>query len=380
MGEHDWSQPVAELQPHVAGHGLEILIARAIEHRVGPPVLLSLDGLSDVDPTSLRRLQDLHRRGLARQMLAVAELRLVSQAFASAGLRWAVVKGAVVAHGYYTRPDLRTYSDIDVLVDRSNFAAAVTVLERVGAQVLDQNWDLLCADARGQVHLRLPAGTPLDLHWHLVNRGHEREAVHVRTGPLLERARTVDVGGLAVPTLDGLATLAHLCLHAGLSGGDRLGWLKDVDRATAHLDPDWDALVALAREWRARLLIGLVLRRTHATLGTPVPASVFQRLLPRWTAGPAAALDLSWPIGRRGTGYSPLHLVTTGARDRGWAVSGWSSRLVVGRPLSRVVQAARHDKGTPPSSPEFAIRSGHRDRYFSLVGDDGGVADRARAF
>ena len=61
---------------------------------------------------------------------------------------------------------------------------------------------------------------------------------------LFGRARRVSLDGPEVLTLDPADTLLQLAVHAGLSGGAKLAWLKDIDRAAA--DPD------TARATRAR--------------------------------------------------------------------------------------------------------------------------------
>jgi hypothetical protein len=56
-----------------------------------------------------------------------------------AGVPWLVVKGPALAelHG---APDLRAYSDLDVLVPSAAFGDALAALESAGAAVLARNW------------------------------------------------------------------------------------------------------------------------------------------------------------------------------------------------------------------------------------------------
>jgi hypothetical protein len=137
------------------------------------------------------------------------------------------VKGPALAAVAYRRPDLRAYKDLDLLVPAPVFEDAVRLLEANGIPLLDRNWTLVSHEVRGQLHLQLPMGTVTDLHWHLVNQ--YRDRLRIPMGELFDRSRRVEVGGRPVSVLDPVDGLIHICLHAALSGGERLIWLKDLD-------------------------------------------------------------------------------------------------------------------------------------------------------
>ena len=137
------------------------------------------------------------------------------------------MKGPVLAEHCYPAAELRTYEDLDLLVRPRDFEVTIDALEHAGFDLVDRNWALIRDERRAQLHLRLPMGTIADVHWHLLNRGSVRRAFAVPTDELFARSRTLDVAGTTVSTLGRVDTLLHLCLHATLSGGDRLIWSKD---------------------------------------------------------------------------------------------------------------------------------------------------------
>jgi hypothetical protein len=189
-----------------------------------------------------------------------------------------VVKGPVLAEVVYPRNDLRAYDDVDLVVQRRRFADAISALIGADCDVLDRNWRRIRHEMRGQVHMTAPYGTAVDVHWHLLNRGSVRSAFRVDMDGLFERARHVSLDGPQVLTLDPTDTLLHLALHAGLSGGAKLSWLKDIERAAAVEPIEWEELMRRARAWGAGEVIAVSFRRSHALLDAPIPHEVIETL------------------------------------------------------------------------------------------------------
>jgi hypothetical protein len=245
-------------------------------------------------------------------MRVMWQLAQVAGALAETGAGWAVLKGPVLVEELYDgRPGQRAYADLDLLVEPAAFGDAVQALEELGAEVLDRNWRMLRRDLRGELHYWLPGGTPLDLHWHVINMYRGRMQVHIPD--LVGRSRRVDLGGVEVPTLDAEDGILHLALHAALGGGDRLLWLSDVRRAVATWRPAWETVEARARAWRIGAPVGLILDRSRQVLGADIPPDVARRLLGRRAAGVARWVDrLSpWQYGM-GRVAAPSRLVARG--------------------------------------------------------------------
>lgn len=198
-------------------------------------------------------------------------------------LPWLAFKGPVLTERLHGHPALRGYGDLDVLVPAAALECALSRLERAGARLLVRSWQHVRDHEAGEVTLRLPTGGLLDLHWSLSNRPEHRAAFP--EPDLHGAARSVVVAGRSVRTLGAADTLVHLCLHAVLSGCDRLVWIKDIQLALDADHPGWDALVQRARDWQAGLVVATALDRTAALLGATVP-----RQLPGELAGGAV-----WP-------------------------------------------------------------------------------------
>lgn len=357
----DGDQPTAPDAATVSSAPLADLVERAHAHKL----LFSLrSSLADVDiPPALReRLDGSYFAAVRHQMVAALDLWTLAEALDKVSVPWLLVKGPVVAELLYTTPELRTFVDLDVVVPADRFAEAVAVLERAGAAILDTDWTVLVEEMRGQLHLVMPRGTMVDLHWNLLNRATVRGSFSVSaTEALLTGSRQVTVAGRQVMTLDAATSLVHLCVHAALSGGHRLIWLKDIDRAVVVDRPDWASVVRTARSWRARLAVGAMLARSQAVLGTPVPPAVLNELVP-WPWRPALrVLDRAAPVvGQRG-GLSLLSVSTPALRDRGVRASPRILRAVWNLRRSAVGWSAGRASLDSPAPAD-------REQYLTAVG------------
>ena len=255
------------------------LAQHASRHRVLPFLAAAVRTAElHVSDDAAAALARTHATRTAAHLRVLADLDNVRQALAAQDVPFLVVKGPILSEHLYPSADLRTYEDLDLLVPPGSFERAVGALRGSGSLLLDRNWTLTRADTRGQLHFQLPMGTLADVHWHLLNRENVRDGFAIDTDDLFERSREVGVGGGSVPTLDPVDTLVHVALHAALSGGDRLVWLKDIERAIVVEQPPWDAVIERARAWKAGRSIAITLNRSRRSLGAPVPEDVLDVL------------------------------------------------------------------------------------------------------
>ena len=276
---------------------LDGLAARAIEHGVAGSVYACLGDVEALDERERRGLGAFVLQNRMQHQHVLRDLQYLAGVLEPLGSPWIVVKGPAVAATLYPRADLRNAGDIDVLVGPAQFAAAVELLARAGHPVDDANWPLVRRLTAGQLHVLLPGGTPLDLHWHLLFTAAERERYPLTTAELLARRRTVDIAGAELCTLDPADTLVHLSFHAANEGGDRLSWLADVARAAAAPALDWDDVVRRATAWRMPLPVATVLQRARQQLGAPVPPDVLRRLAPAPWRMLMKTVDPMFPVG-----------------------------------------------------------------------------------
>ncbi|MGH8888890.1 MAG: nucleotidyltransferase family protein [Acidothermaceae bacterium] len=340
----------------------EALGAAVFIHKVAPAVYLHLREDADAPAELLEAMRDRYQQQILRQLQVQADIGQVSQVLGDAHLPWLTMKGPALAEHLWSRPDLRQYIDLDILVDRRAFGAVLDALVGSGAEMVDRNWSLIAEQVRGEVSLLLPNGTALDLHWNLVNNPVLRKSFRFSTPELIERSVDIKIGSVTVPTLDPADTLLHLAYHTAHSGGHRLMWLKDVERAAANPDLDWDVTLQRARRDGVALALAVVLARVGAVIG-------FEK------APPAAALGsahrTAWGLFAAGVdSWSPAPMLPDdkfsgqiafkNTRESSWASVTAAVASLRGR---------RGGSGAPAENPLYADAGGDAARaaYLRIV-------------
>ncbi len=248
------------------------LLASAAHHRTQGWLHECLRNVPGVSDRLVAELKAARNWAAQRHMHAMWQLDRLRPALDDSGVPWVVFKGPILADVLHGSAGRRTYDDLDVLVHPAGFRRVIDVVEGLGGRLMDRNWDLLRRERRGQVHLALHGGLELDLHWDLVNV--HRRRMLIDTSAVLDRRTVIRVSNLDLPTLDPTDSLIHLAVHAAVSGGDGLVWLKDIERAVAHRSPDWADVVERSRAWGVSGSVGLMLDRARRMLDAEVPVSI----------------------------------------------------------------------------------------------------------
>jgi hypothetical protein len=373
--EHDWEESPDALRRLVGRFDLSPLVTLAEYHGVLNFLYLSVRGLEGADPAFVGELERHYKYHIGHHLRALADLASLGDVLDGHEIPWITFKGPVLAEVVYPRSDLRTYSDLDVLIPRAFFGRAIELLERNRCRLVDTNWNFIRDERLSQLHMVLRLGTVADAHWHLLNSGKARDALRISTDEILERSRTVALDGRPVRTLDSVDTLVHLCIHAGFSGGRRLLWLKDVDRAVGVADLSWDEVVRRAEDWRAGAMVSIVLQRVARIMGTPIPSDVIRTLSrsPIRRAGTSIVDVVSPPEASLGR-TTPSVLWARTARDSWAATVVALVRRATGRFKRYLRQLTTYRRATSErrTSKEILVPSGGaegRAAYFRAVAE-----------
>ncbi|HUR18793.1 MAG TPA: nucleotidyltransferase family protein [Acidimicrobiales bacterium] len=367
--EHDWGIPPPGLGRLVAGADLSSLPDAAITHGVAACAYYSLKSLDGVEEQVLERLDLARRRSLEAHLRVLADLRTVARLLAGTGVSWAVLKGPVLAEAVYRHHDLRSYSDLDLLVPRADFATVVRAFEASGCPLVDRNWMIAKEQMAGEVNIVLPHGTLLDLHWELLYDGDLRGSFSIPTEAMLERCRPVRVGDHQVRSLDPSDLLIHLAVHSFREGGGKLRWLKDIEQAVLYDTPDWDEVIRRARTWRVDLVVATMLLRARDTLGFAVPPEVMRSLSGWAWRSVVSAADTLWPVERTSQPASPATMVARATRADLRSSLG---ALAVSASRRLTARSDREERG-PDVSLEWLRPTGdpaHLCEYLSAVSGD----------
>ena len=187
------------------------------------------------------------------------------------GIRAILLKGPATADWLYTDREMRDYVDVDLMVSRDQFPAALRALGRLGYRdtqadrprnEVPSHAHLLVLGPPGRVDpaVRFPPGTSVDLHWSFHGIGASDEEFWIEVTEGVERMR---VAGSEVEVPNESIRALLLALHVATSGPLATQPLADLDRA---LDRVSEATWAAAYEHAVRLdavprfLTGLAMR------------------------------------------------------------------------------------------------------------------------
>jgi hypothetical protein len=230
--------------------------------------------MEEVPPLARARLQ-LEREGWERRYRSDArpQLQELLRGLAAAEVRGVLLKGAALVAAGVVDPSVRPMADIDVLVPRARYPAAVGVVRALGYHteaMADEGgpWELRGYHSAPFVHPdhRLP----VELHWQLMRTRH-RLSFDVDQ---LEPVRTPPEAEVAADVLAGPDQLAHLCLHfwydRELGRPAALGQLWDIRDVLEQLTPaELDTAVERADRRGHGQVLRTVLAVCELLLGWP---------------------------------------------------------------------------------------------------------------
>ena len=261
-------------------------------HRVGSiaHAVLSRLPAQDLPPGLMEPLSEAARHNAVKALQAKRTHIMLARWFAEAGIDWLPFKGLTVAQRYYDDFAQRQVNDLDIWVPKSNLLQARALLEAHGFRMSDAelHWDLA---KRGPQHLDYLLRYyleekhycrefgALELHWQVTANSAQ---FSIAPQTLLDRAETIELGGVPMRVMNDVDLLLYLCDHGGRHGWYRLKWLADLPRLLVDRKWDWQQVFARARQagcMRA-LLLGLAL--SEDLFGVVHPAEVTRELCGRW--------------------------------------------------------------------------------------------------
>ena len=178
-----------------------------------------------------------------------------------AGIRVAIFKGAVLAQMAYGEVSLRQAGDVDLLIDRADFAEARSLLESLGYEMAPRLTDAQLASHLA-FHCEIPfmrdeGFTIVDLHWNLAPRAFVFRLEGVE---LMSRLQSVSLAGTTVETFSNEDMVLYLSMHGAKHLWHRLEWivsLAELIRASPTID--WNVVLERAKKAHATRMLALAL-------------------------------------------------------------------------------------------------------------------------
>ncbi|WP_344812808.1 nucleotidyltransferase family protein [Microlunatus aurantiacus] len=334
---------------------MDDLVGAARYHRIAPLAHVALRGVRPDLAEPLRVDRDTVIVRHSRMLAALREIETVL-----GDLPWLTFKGPVLSELAHPVSGLRSYKDLDILVDPLDLREAHERLNAVGWNVIDSNETLERPELSGEVRLASSRRILVDLHWSMVVNVSRRQRFPISTPMLLRRRRRVQAGLAPLWALDPTDALLHVCLHAALSGGTRLLHLIDADQLARDID-DWDLVAIRAKEWRSTAQTALVLGRARRLLGTPLPADLYPMLGLSSVLRPAlSTVDRRWPTEMLHKDESLPRLVARAVQPTARGTLAWALH-------NSAVGVFNRTRRAPVPPPRIPADPSKIDQYMSAV-------------
>jgi hypothetical protein len=182
-------------------------------------------------------------------------------------------KGPVLSGQVYQDNLVRFFSDLDILVARSDVVRAFHLLEKKGfspqlslnraqfAKYIDDEDHFAFYDRKKRVLI--------ELHWDMAGLYLSRRITLEDLNPHL---RDGHLHHTPISCLSMEALLVYLCVHGAKHGWQYLEQICSVSeliRSTPDLD--WESVIQISSEWRCRRMLKLGLHLGHTLLKAPIP-------------------------------------------------------------------------------------------------------------
>jgi hypothetical protein len=214
-----------------------------------------------------------------RNLHLARELVRVTALLERGGVEALAIKGPALAMAAYGAVAMRQFTDLDLLVRRSEAPRAVELLfsegyaPRAGYELAD-----LGRPGAFEISLaRAGALSEIDLHWRLTP---PYFPLKLDGEELWRRATPVELEGAALRTLAPPDHLLYLCAHGAKHGWQALGGICDlaelIRTSSRASSIDWGDLDARAGRAGARRALWLGVLLAHQLLEAAVPAGVLE--------------------------------------------------------------------------------------------------------
>jgi len=277
-----------------------------------------------LDATVEQRDRALSRHEEMLSVDLVLERLLVdtSRALTGAGIPHRALKGPVVARTAYADPSLRSFGDVDLLVEGRRFDEAVALLELGGgrARYREPRPHFTSRFGKG-VCVVTADGLEIDVHRVFVS-GPFGLAIDPRD--LFADHDTITIGEAAIPVPGATVRFLHACYHVALTS-PRLTAVRDVAQMAFAPDLDVDGALRLASRWRGRAVVQRALLVTQDRLSVVLPRRLGE-WAERYTADRFERTAMRPYVS---TGHSYAAQMATGL----WAVRGVRARAAYGAAL-----------------------------------------------
>src|SRR6266567_3781118 len=234
-----------------------------------------------VGERSTNEIMKMHRLEMLQNLFLENELQRILIAFDEAHIPLMLFKGPVLAYTIYPKPHLRTYHDLDALIQPGDVVHAQDLLAQMGYSFYDEYRADTVDEERTGYHFSLQApGSPFAVIIELHTAPHASEIGTLSDREALwKNATTVTILGQPVVTMNPVDHLLYLCWHYRFHGFTRLLWFYDIVMMLRAYGGslDWGRLIHMAHDQGMAATLYYCLSWCHDLFEVTIPETVFSQ-------------------------------------------------------------------------------------------------------
>jgi hypothetical protein len=217
-------------------------------------------------------LESEFQRSAAGTILYAAELVRLFESFERRGISALAFKGPALAVLLYGRLSLRTVRDLDILVAKDTFDAALSVLHACGYELVSGLAGAPPSVSSGvRKHILLVhrhGGFNVELHWAIADPSFSFPLGFER---LWANRQNIPVLTAPIPTLGQEDLVLLMCAHGTSHCWGSLKWICDVAQATMLPGLGWERILTRARALGCTRMLFVSLALARRLCGIEVP-------------------------------------------------------------------------------------------------------------
>lgn len=261
------------IEPLATVADADALVDLADNHGLlGPLVTAVRAGSIDVGPAAAALALERHERAMVWCLHLERRLLEVEDRFdAAGGVAHRVLKGTAVAHLDDADPSLRSFADLDLLVDGRDMDRAIRLLADLGAtrRIPERRPGFDRRFVKG-VGTRCDDGVEIDVHRNLCGGPHGFRIPPTR---LFAELETFDLAGRALPALSTRHRMLHACYHAVVGSSlPPLRTLRDLAGYLGRADLAPNLVADEAQRWGGEAVLVTAVRECIDAFDLDVPA------------------------------------------------------------------------------------------------------------
>jgi len=200
------------------------------------------------------------------------------ESLSSNGIENIILKGPILALQAYGDPNLRQFTDLDLLIHQDDFPKAYDLLVDLGyVPLINLDNRQKKYIVKSDNHLSLNRqGDILEIHWRIVS---QENISPLAPDQLWHDTRLVQLGDQELRTLSPENTLLYLCFHGAKHGWKQLKWIVDLAYLCRSCsESSWLPLLKIARQSGIFRQVGLGLLLAEDLIGIVLPAYVHDQI------------------------------------------------------------------------------------------------------